>query len=143
MKDVRRVPDLRPGRGPLAGIEAGLEAACLPRVFVAAGDMPFVPDALIGFLLDRISGGASAAVPVYRGRSHPLCAAYDRRILSVVSSALDEGIGAVRTLLDILGNVEYVNEELLRFGDPELFLMNVNSPEDLDRARTALRGRSS
>jgi hypothetical protein len=31
--------------------------------------------------------------------------------------------------------VEYVGEELRRFGEPELLLMNVNSPLDLERAR--------
>ena len=38
---AHRIPDLRPGEGPLAGIEAGLLAASHRRVFVAAGDMPF------------------------------------------------------------------------------------------------------
>ena len=137
--DVHRVPDLRSGRGPLAGLEAGLAAARYPLVFVAAGDMPFVSRDLIGFLLDRVAAGASAAVPVRGGRPHPLCAAYAQSVLPVVSSALDEGIGAVRTLLEILGDVEYVDEELRRFGDPDLFLMNVNSPEDLHRAREVLR----
>jgi hypothetical protein len=28
-----------------------------------------------------------------------------------------------------------VEEQLRRFGEPDLFLMNVNSPEDLYRAR--------
>lgn len=139
LENVRRVPDLRPGRGPLAGMEAGLEAASYPLVFVAAGDMPFLPGDLVEFLLGRVAAGVSAAVPVRRGRRHPLCAAYDRRILPVVSSALDEEIGAVRVLLDILDGVEYVDEDLRRFGDPDVFLMNVNSPEDLDRARTAAR----
>ena len=31
--------------------------------------------------------------------------------------------------------MEYVKEELRRFGHPDLFLMNVNSPEDLGQAR--------
>src|SRR5215212_9757676 len=40
---ARRIPDLRPGRqGPLAGIEAGLDAARRRPVFVAAGDVPFL-----------------------------------------------------------------------------------------------------
>ena len=140
MENVRRVPDLRPGRGPLAGMEAGLEAASYPLVFVAVGDMPFLPGDLVEFLLGRVAAGVSAAVPMRCGRRHPLCAAYDRRILPVVSSALDEGIGAVRILLDILDGVEYVDRDLRRFGDPDHYLMNVNSPEDLDRARAASRG---
>jgi molybdopterin-guanine dinucleotide biosynthesis protein A len=42
--------------------------------------------------------------------------------------------------LRTLDAVEYVERELRRFGDPELFLMNVNSPEDLDRARSSCGG---
>lgn len=139
MEHVRRVGDRRPGRGPLAGMEAGMEVAAHRLVFVLAGDMPFAPEALVQFLLERVAAGVSAAVPVHEGRPHPLCAAYDRRILPIVSSALDEGVGAVRTLLEIIDDLVYVDRDLRRFGDPERFLMNVNSPEDLDRARAALR----
>jgi GTP:adenosylcobinamide-phosphate guanylyltransferase len=46
----------------------------------------------------------------------------------------------VRELLQSLPRVRYVREEeLLRFGDPELLLVNVNSPEDLARAQAVLR----
>jgi molybdopterin-guanine dinucleotide biosynthesis protein A len=37
--------------------------------------------------------------------------------------------------LEGVDEVEYVGAELRRFGDPDLFLMNVNTPEDLQRAR--------
>jgi molybdenum cofactor guanylyltransferase len=71
---------------------------------------------------------------------HPLCAAYRREIRPAVSAALDRGVRSVRELLEDLPGVRYVEEgELRRFGDPELLLMNVNSPEDLTRARAALR----
>jgi len=124
------------GQGPLAGLEAGLAAARNPLVFVAAGDMPFLPEALVGYLLGRLErGAAGAVVPRYRGRMHPLCAAYDRGLLPRVGSAFDGGVRAVRAFLEGLDEVEYVGEELRRFGDPDLFLMNVNTPEDLERAR--------
>jgi hypothetical protein len=43
-------------------------------------------------------------------------------------------------LLENLPGVRYVGEEeLRRFGDPNLLLTNVNSPEDLARARAVLR----
>jgi hypothetical protein len=38
-----------------------------------------------------------------------------------------------------MDEVEYVGEELRRFGDPDLLLMNVNSPGDLERARREAR----
>jgi molybdopterin-guanine dinucleotide biosynthesis protein A len=134
---VRRVAGERPGGlGPLAGLEAGLAVARNPLVFVAAGDMPFLTEALVGYLLGRLEGSsAGAVVPRYEGRTHPLHAAYRRELLPLVETALDNGVRAARVFLDGLDEVEYVDEELLRFGDPDLFLMNVNTPEDLRRAR--------
>lgn len=134
---ARMVPDERAGgQGPLAGMEAGLAAASNRLTFVAAGDLPFLPAGLVGFLLERLEErGVCAAVPRHRGRTHPLCAAYDRRILPRVRSALDCGVRSVREFLGDLDQVYYVEEELRRFGEPDLFLMNVNSPRDLERAR--------
>jgi molybdopterin-guanine dinucleotide biosynthesis protein A len=139
LEGVRRVPDERPGtQGPLAGMEAGFAAARNRLVFVAAGDMPFLPEDLVAYLLERLeSHGVSAVVPRHRSKTHPLCAAYDREILPHVRSALDEGVRAVHEFLERIRPVECVEEELLRFGDPDLFLVNVNSPEDLDRARAS------
>jgi molybdopterin-guanine dinucleotide biosynthesis protein A len=137
LEGVRRIPDARPGGlGPLAGMEAGLTAASNRLVFVAAGDMPFLSTDLMGYLLERLEGcGVCAVVPRHRGASHPLCAAYDREVAPHVRAALDGGVRSVREFLEGLDPVEYVEAELRRFGDPDLFLMNVNSPEDLDRAR--------
>jgi len=137
LKGVRRITSERPGgQGPLAGLEEGLTAATNPLVFVAAGDMPFLTGELVGYLLDRLEiGGACAVVPRYGGRTHPLCAAYSRRLLPLVGSALDDGVRAVQVFLESLDGVQYVCEELRRFGDPNLCLMNVNTPEDLRRAR--------
>jgi molybdenum cofactor guanylyltransferase len=139
---ARCIPDLRPGRqGPLAGIEAGLLDARHRAVFVAAADMPFLTGDLAGYLLGLLSGDVPAVVPDSGGRLHPLCAAYGREIWPAVSAALDRGIRPVRELLKALPSVRYVREEeLRRFGDPDLLLTNVNSPKDLERARKALSG---
>lgn len=138
---ARRIPDLRPGgQGPLAGIETGLLAARHRAVFIAAGDMPFLAGDLVGYLLGLLSDHIPAVVPVYEDRPHPLCAAYGREVRSAVSAALDKGVRSVRELLEGLPGVRYVGEgELRRFGDPNLLLANVNSPEDLARARDMLR----
>ena len=137
----RRIPDLRPGEGPLAGIEAGLLAARHRAVFIAAGDVPFLTGDLVEYLLGLLSGDVPAVVPDFGDRSHPLCAAYGREVRPTVSAALDRGIRSVRELLRSLPGIRYVRKgELQRFGDPNLLLMNVNSPEDLGRARKALLG---
>lgn len=142
-KKVRLVSDLRPGRaGPLAGIEAGLAAARNDRVFVAAGDMPFVPEALVSSLLEAVDeAGVRVAVPRFKGRLHPLCAAYRREVLADLSFALNLGVRAVHEFLESISGVRHVEEELTRFGEPDLFLMNVNSPQDLELARRVLGDR--
>jgi molybdenum cofactor guanylyltransferase len=91
---------------------------------------------LVGYLLKRLGqDDVTAVIPRYRGRSHPLCGAYARTLLLRVRTALDDGVRAVHEFLQGTGGVEYVGEELRRFGDPDLLLMNVNSPRDLERAR--------
>lgn len=135
---ARVVTDLRTGRkGPLAAMEAGLAAAGNDHAFVSAGDVPFVPEALVDFLLQTVAeDGVRAAVPRYGGRLHPLCAAYKKDVLVDLSFALNLGVRAVRDFLESIEGVVHVEDELERFGDPEIFMMNVNSPEELELARS-------
>ena len=138
LEGVRRAGGERPGgQGPLAGIEAGLAAARHPLAFIAAGDMPFLRENMVQYLLDRLeTSGALAVVPRYQSRVHPLCAAYSPALLPRVRTALDSGTRAVHEFLEGIDEAAYVGEELRRFGDPDLLLMNINSPEDLERARS-------
>jgi molybdopterin-guanine dinucleotide biosynthesis protein A len=136
LEGARYVANERPGKqGPLAGIEAGLAAANYPHVFVAAGDMPFVTRGMVGYLLERLGRGVSAVIPRHGGKVHPLCGAYARALLPWVTAGLDGGARAVHAFLEGIEGVEYVGEELRRFGDPDLLLLNVNSPRDLELVR--------
>ena len=141
LEGVRYITGERPGGlGPLSGMEAGFASARYPLTFVAAGDMPFLTPSMVSYLLGRLArGGVLAVVPRYRGRIHPLCAAYARTLLPRLESALDGGTRAVHGFLEGVGEVEYLGEELRRFGDPGLLLMNVNSPRDLELARREAR----
>jgi molybdenum cofactor guanylyltransferase len=141
LKGVNYIAGERPGGlGPLAGMEAGLASARYPLTFIAAGDMPFLTQNTVDYLLWRLArGGVLAVVPRYRGRTHPLCGAYARALLPRLEAALDGGTRAVHGFLEGVDEVEYVGEELRRFGDPGLLLMNVNSPGDLELARREAR----
>ncbi len=137
---ARRIPVLRPGERPLAGIEAGLLAARHPAVFVTAGDMPFLTGDFVGYLLGLLSDRDSAVMPYFRGEPRSLCAAYRREVQPVVSAAFNRGVRSMHEVLEGFTEVRYVGEEeLRRFGDPNLLLMDVDSPEDLAQARAALR----
>ena len=139
---IRRVSDeRRGGLGPLAGLEAGLAAARSRLVFVAAGDVPFISEEVVCYLLERLErSGAFAVVPRHRGETHPLCAAYDHEVLGQVRSALDGGVRSVREFLEGLNPVEYVERELRRFGDPDPFLLELKSAGGLGRGRGWCKG---
>ncbi len=135
---VEVVGDRFPGRGPLAGLHAGLEAAPTELAVCVAVDLPFVDPEVLRFLL-RQAGEFDAVVPVVFGRPQPLCAVYRRRVVSVAQALLEKGGGSVRDLLERV-SVHFVPEPDLRRIDPELVsFFNVNTPEDYRAALERLR----
>jgi molybdopterin-guanine dinucleotide biosynthesis protein A len=120
------IPDLRPGVGPLAGIEAALthaERAGLEGAFVLACDLPLVDTAVVDSVVAGLDD-APAAAPTRAGVPdfEPLCAAYRISCLRPARRLLDEGRYAARSLFEEVGGrrVESTDE-----------LKNVNTPEDL------------
>jgi molybdopterin-guanine dinucleotide biosynthesis protein A len=128
------IPDLRPGCGPLAGIEAALQRARsegLDGAFVLACDLPLVTPATIravAYALDNVE----AAAPAREGvpSVEPLCAAYRTSCAPLVARLLDGGERAAHALFD---GVAGVRVELA--GD---LFVNVNTAADAARARRAL-----
>ena len=129
-------PDHKPDCGPIGGLETALVAATGRPVVVCAIDMPFVPAALLRRALCTIRNGALAAVPRWRGRWHPLCAAYAPDMLAPIGAWIDAGHRDLQTLLDLVGASPLGASTLLSYGEPEKLLLNVNRPEDLDLARS-------
>jgi molybdopterin-guanine dinucleotide biosynthesis protein A len=118
---VRVVPDLNPGSGPLAGIEAAFAASDAAQLLVFACDLPFI-DA--GPLLDA----PPADVVVARAGAvvQPLHARYGRAIVPRLQARLAANQLRLFDLVDAL-EPRYVDV------DPRA-LCNVNTPEDLARA---------
>jgi len=136
-RSARRIVDRVSGCGPLGGIHAALTAAAggTPiqargnAVFVLACDMPYVPSALVTYLLD-LAQNADAVIPLTEAGYHPLCAVYSLACLDPVGRRLAEGrLQVVGILDDVKARVVTV-AELDRFGDPHRLLMNVNTPVD-------------
>jgi molybdenum cofactor guanylyltransferase len=117
------LPDLRPGSGPLAGIEAALAARRASLNLIVACDMPGIET---GWLLEllRCAKDATALSTVVRdeqGMVHPLCAVYHSACLPAVRKALDEGRLRARDL---------VQELHAEFFDLPGALHNLNTPQD-------------
>jgi molybdopterin-guanine dinucleotide biosynthesis protein A len=140
-RPVRFVADLTPGRGPLAGVQAGLAAATAEFALVVACDMPFLNPHLLSYMAS-LPRRYQALVPRAAGRWHPAHAIYARSCLPVIEELLAKRNSSMRELLSRLDVRELSEEELRRYDPEGLSLFNVNEPQDLERAR-ALSDRSA
>jgi molybdenum cofactor guanylyltransferase len=130
--DLRVVPDLRPGLGPLAGLEAALASTARTTFLVVAGDMPFLDTGALARLLAADPAADAVCFATARG-ADPLCARYARRILPRVSAHLDEGRLALQDLLVELGAVLLAPQSETE----RRSLTNINTVDDLAEASRA------
>ncbi|NNF14079.1 MAG: molybdenum cofactor guanylyltransferase [Gemmatimonadetes bacterium] len=150
----RVIPDLRPGRGPLAGIEAALSALAKQAsdgratgaagagrrpdaVVVLAADMPFVGPLAVAQLVSAYDGADAGTLAVAAARKgdppyEPLCAVYSLPCLPIAGRLLDQGRSAAR---DLFSEVAGVTVEI--GGDAAS--VNVNTPADREAADARLR----
>lgn len=134
--NLKSVSDEFPGKGPLAGIHAGLMASDYEENIVVACDMPFVSAELASTLVQGLKH-YDAIIPVIGGKRHPLFAAYQKRIVPEIEACLKEDRLRVIHLLDKL-NVRYLEEtELQAYSDGSLeeIFFNMNVPEEYEEAK--------
>jgi molybdopterin-guanine dinucleotide biosynthesis protein A len=122
--------DRKTSAGPMAGIEAGLLAARHEPVFVIACDMPFVTREVAAMAV-AAARTADAAVPRVGGRPEPVCAAYRKSALPVITASLDAGH---RRAGDVLAGLEVTWLEDVS-GD---VVRSLNTPDEYLRFRTAV-----
>lgn len=137
------VQDREAGLGPLAGLEAVLEGSPHELCLVVACDMSFLSQPLLERLvaLAREHAGATAVVPRTSLGLHPLHAVYRRSLLGEIRGRLARRALALHELLAATPTFAVAEEELRRY-DPGLrSLENVNTPDDLARARRLLEER--
>jgi molybdopterin-guanine dinucleotide biosynthesis protein A len=135
---VRQIADLRPGEGPLAGLEAGLTAARAATVLVVAADMPWLEPAILRLLVARLAAapGTDLACLIADRGPQPLPVACRRApTLSRVTRLLESGERRLRALLD--EHLTTMIEELdWRPADRSgRSLRDVDTPADLVRMR--------
>lgn len=128
--------DVVEGRGPLAGIQAGLsalEGRC-DAVFVCGCDTPLLRPAFVRRVASLL-GAHDAAVPWIDGYLQPLGAVYRSSVASVVAELLEQDRRRPAFLFELVSTRRITADELIE-ADPDLrSLRNLNRPEDV---RTAL-----
>jgi molybdopterin-guanine dinucleotide biosynthesis protein A len=130
------VEDVFRGCGPLGGIHAALRASAAELNLILAVDVPFVPPALLQYLVARArSSNAIATVPRAGGGWQPLCAVYRREFADAAEKALRGGRYKIDALFDDV-KVEAIElEDLVQAGfEPEVF-RNLNTKHELEAAR--------
>lgn len=131
----RLVADEWPGMGSLGGIYSGLRAARYERGLVAACDMPFLNARLLRAMIE-LSRDYDVVMPrLNDGRMEPLHAIYGRACLGPMEVQLRQGDLRIINILPHL-RVRYLEQSELDALDPQhLSFFNVNTQEDLERAR--------
>ncbi len=135
---AKLVTDVSPGRGPLAGLEAAFAASRADALLVVGCDLPFLDDKLLAHVRDA-APDAEAVVPRVAGRPQPLHARFARAALPFARARLARNSLRLIELLDDL-RTHFLDEAELRAIDAELAsFTNVNTPEDLARARARVK----
>ncbi len=130
---LRTVGDVVPNKGAPGGVHAALVAAQTGWVLAVACDMPFISPAVARVLLEARGPELDAVCFTVEGRPEPLLAVYRSALASSWGEALNEGNPSLRELLSRCRS-RLLPQEALRAVDPELrSLVNVNTPEDLER----------
>jgi molybdopterin-guanine dinucleotide biosynthesis protein A len=122
------------GRGPLAGLHAGLSVARADRALVAAGDMPDLQTRVLLELLHVADDAPVEAVALQDGdRYRPLpCVVQVSRAIEAAHALLHEERRALHDLLDAL-RLAIVDEPTWLALDPgRRTLFDVDTPSDLE-----------
>jgi molybdopterin-guanine dinucleotide biosynthesis protein A len=129
------VGDVFPDGGSLGGLYSGLRAVSGDAALCVASDMPFLSAPLLRYLAER-AGEADVVIPEAAGGAQTLHAVYRKACLPAMERRLRAGQLKVVDLLDDVRVLRVTADELQHLADPELAFMNLNTPEDLARART-------
>ena len=130
---LRVVVDATPGRGPLEGLAAALEALDSDWAFALGCDMPLVQEAVVRALWNARGPESQVACARLDGFVEPLHAFYSVSCLPAIRRALARGERKIKSFYDEV-NVTVVEEESFRClpGYRRSF-SGVNTPEDLLR----------
>lgn len=130
--------DSQIGIGPLEAIRTALRNSPGERIVLASCDIPFATSELFRFLL-TIAEDSDVVVPLSGDeRLEPLCAVYRTRVLTAVEKLIASGERKISPLFDSVAARFVRFEEFRHLAGSESFFMNINTPEDYERANSII-----
>ena len=139
--NLKVVHDMYPGKGPLNGIYTGLYASSTSCNIVVAADMPFISTALLRYMIEQVDG-YDMVTPRVGDRVEPLHSVYTRNCMNTIEQMFEQGVLGVHKLHSRV-NTRYVDvDEVTRFDPEKLSFFNINTEQDLLKARELYEGKS-
>ena len=128
------VPDVFPDGGALGGIYSGLRAVAGDAAFTVACDMPFLHPAIVRMVVER-AGEGDVVIPRTGGQLETMHAVYGKRCLAAMEARLRAGQLKIVGFFPDVRVVELDAAGMAKHRAPDVAFMNVNTPEELARAR--------
>jgi molybdopterin-guanine dinucleotide biosynthesis protein A len=136
--------DIFPGCGPLGGIHAALSNSQTQFNLIIAVDTPFLVPEFLSYLAERaITSAAVVTTPEIDGYTQPLCTVYSLDFLTIAERALRLGNYKIVPLFPAGRTLVIKQSELRRFAFAADMFENLNTPEDLARARRRFSGQDT
>jgi len=133
------VGDAFPDHGSLGGIYTGLAAAGGDAAFMVACDMPFVHPDVVRLVVAR-AADADVVIPRVGDQLETMHAVYGKACLPPIETQLRAGRLKIVGFLPAVRVIEISEAEVAQHRAPDVAFMNVNTPEELARARAIATG---
>ena len=131
---VKIVTDIFPGQGSLGGIYTGLVTSKSFYNLVVAADMPFLNVSLLRYMI-KVADGYDFILPKINNWYEPLHAIYSRNCISPIEAILEQGKKVIVELFNYV-KIRYVEAgEVDKFDPQHLSFFNINTIEDMERAK--------
>jgi molybdopterin-guanine dinucleotide biosynthesis protein A len=108
-------------------------------IFTVACDMPFLRADVARLVIERAEE-ADVVIPQVGGQLETLHACYGKRCLDPMEVRIRGGRLKIVGFFEDVRVLEIPEEDVARLAPPEVVFMNVNTPDDLERARSIARG---
>lgn len=133
-KGVELVEDIYPETGSLGGLYTALSVSPTFHTLVVACDMPFLNEDLLRYLIS-LAPGYDVVMPRFNEYLEPLHAVYSRRCLPYLEELIKQNDLKIMDFFPRV-RVRYVERNEIEQFDPDLLsFFNINTPEELERAR--------
>jgi molybdopterin-guanine dinucleotide biosynthesis protein A len=131
------VPDVFPDHGSLGGIYSGLKAAKSDGAFTVACDMPFLKPEVVRLVVSQ-AGEADVVIPKVGDQYETLHALYAKACLPHMEAMIRAKRLKVIGFFPQVKVLEIPEADVARLADPHVCFMNVNTLDELARARVLL-----